>query len=569
MAKQSGRTSALPTKLTKENQASLVEFLKNCSSTFTTSWDLRTKLERIDKAYAREVDRTIQQAKAKAANLAGDTDAMRNVVMPVVMPQVEAAVTYQASVFLTGSPLFGVVTTPDAVDVGIQMETVIDNQAREGGWTIELIRFLRDNFKYNLAAVECDWVTKSVPNLASELGNIRPSSLDWSGNDVNRLDLYNTFFDTRVAPVDIPSKGEFVGYRERYSRIALKQLLSELSESIVANHKDALESTNPNKYYTPDIIVDLDMPDATDTNWLAWAGLDTSANKGKQIDYKNSYEVTTLYARILPSDFGISVPAPNSPQVWKLTFVNDEVLVEAKKLTNAHNLLPVLFSQVYDDGLTYQTKSLAENVEPMQAASTTMLNSVLAARRRAIYDRTVYDPSLISSKDVNSPNPISNIPLKPSAYGRDVRTAITQMPFNDSDAGLLLNEIGTMNSLADVISGQNKAQQGQFVKGNKTREEYADVMGNANGKNQVISISLEAQFFSKLKKLLKINILQYQGGTTLYNTESKKLQKVDPAELRNAVLEFKLSDGLLPSDKLLNQTAFQTALQVIGSSPRS
>lgn len=120
----------------------------------------------------------------------------------------------------------------------------------------------------------------------------------------------------------------------------------------------------------------------------------------------------------------------------------------------------------------------------------------------------------------------------------------------------------------DIVSGRNQAQQGQFVKGNKTQHEYADVMAHANSRDQMVAMLYESQVFTPLKEILKINILQYQGGTTLYNKQAEQTIQIDPVQLRKAVLEFKVSDGLTPSDKLIHADAFQTSLQVLGSSPQ-
>jgi hypothetical protein len=211
---------------------------------------------------------------------------------------------------------------------------------------------------------------------------------------------------------------------------------------------------------------------------------------------------------------------------------------------------------------------MAEHVKPIQQAATAMMNSVLAARRRAIYDRNIYDPSKIDARHMNSENPIANIPIRPAAYGTDIRTAVFPYPFRDDQSGTLLQEIMQLNKLAETVTGQNPAQQGQFVKGNKTRDEFSTIMGNANSKPQAISILLEAQYFTPLKNILKLNVLQYEGGSKVYSRANEQYVLVDPVKLREAELEFKVSDGLTPSSKILNLPAFQTAMQVIGSSPQ-
>jgi hypothetical protein len=93
-------------------------------------------------------------------------------------------------------------------------------------------------------------------------------------------------------------------------------------------------------------------------------------------------------------------------------------------------------------------------------------------------------------------------------------------------------------------------------------------MANANGRDQMVSMLLEAQIFTPIKEILKINILQYQGGVSLFNRELQRAVDIDPIKLRKAVLDFKVSDGLTPADKLINADTLQVAMQVLGSSPQ-
>jgi hypothetical protein len=532
-------------------------------------------MQQMDLAYMREQDLTKENAQAKRANTYGDKTKFQNITVPVVLPQVEAAVTYQASVFLTGTPIFGVVSNPQFIDEAVQMETVIDEQAIRGGWVREFMLFFRDGFKYNISALEVKWDTQVTAALDTDLSfsadQARPREIIWSGNKVSRLDPYNLIFDTRVNPTDMHTKGEFAGYTELMSRIQLKHFINTLPDkmvdNIVAAFESGLGSGGFETYYIPTLN-----PSAAITkqrygsfNWSAWAGI---ADVQSKINYKDMYEVTTLYGRILPSDFGLKVPAANTPQVWKFILVNGQVLLYAERQTNAHGYLPILFGQPLEDGLGYQTKSLAENALPFQDVTSAMWNSVIAARRRAISDRGIYDPSRISSEHINSDNPAAKIPVRPSAYGKPVGESYYPIPFRDEQSTTLMQETEQVLRMADKVSGQNPARQGQFVKGNKTRDEFQTVMGNANGRDQVIAMLYESQVFTPLKEILKLNILQYQGGTSLYNRQLQQSVNIDPVKLRKAVIEFKISDGLTPSDKLINSDILQVAMQMIGSSPQ-
>jgi hypothetical protein len=484
-------------------------------------------------------------------------------------------------VFLSGSPIFGCVSSPEYEDAAQGMEALLDEQSTRGGWVGHLGMFFRDGFKYNLSALEVSWEDKVTAALDSDptFGNGKqgkPKEIIWSGNCIKRLDPYNIIFDTRVPLSKISEFGEFAGYTELMGRTALKMYIATLPNKMVDNIQAAFESglggntvntSSVAAYYIPpinqDALINLNIRNSTD--WMAWASASQSNSK---IQYKNVYEVTTLYARIIPADFGMRVPAPNTPQVWKFIYVNHQILIYAERQTNAHGRLPILFGQPLEDGLSYQTKSYAQNVEPIQQVSSALLNSTIAARRRAISDRGLYDPSRVSEAQINSDNPSAKIPVRPAAYGKPLSEAYYPIPFRDDQSGTIMQEMGTIIKMAEIITGQNPARQGQFVKGNKTQTEYSDVMNNSNGRDQLQSILYEVQVFTPLKEILKLNILQYQGPTSVYYKETGQQINVDPVKLRQAIINFKMSDGLTPASKLINADSFQTALQVIGSSPQ-
>lgn len=573
--------SNTPFTIPPASQKGIIEFYKQCTSLQSSSCNLRGQFRTIDLAYMREQDYTDEHQSAKAANKYGDPRRFQNIKVPVVKPLVEAAVTYQTSVFLTGVPIFGVVSTPDFEDEALQLETVIETQSIRGRWVQELMKFFRDGFKYNLSAVEIPWKREVVASLSYDATfstkQAKPTEVIWEGNAIKRLDLYNTFFDTRVFPSEIPEKGEFVGYTERYSRIALKAFIAALPYKIIQNIVPAFESgietagvsasDDYYSYYTPPLNPDtFQSYQATQGfNWLAWAGQDTSS---RQINYKNSYDVTTLYARILPADFNLRLPSASTPQIWKFIIVNHSVIIYAERQTNAHGLIPILFGQPYEDGLGLQTKSLASDVSPMQDISSALANSWIASRRRAISDRVLYDPSRIASEHINSPNPSAKIPVRPAAYGKNLAESVYAFPFRDDQAGIAMQEMQQIQQFSFALTGQNQVKQGQFVKGNKTLHEYADVMSHSNGNDQKVALQYENQVFIPLKTILKTNIIQYQGGTSLLSPSRKQVVKIDPIALSKAVLDFQISDGLTPTDKIIGGEEFQTALQVLGSSPQ-
>lgn len=564
------------TNLSNKSQEGLVQFFKACASLTSTSWNMREQMLEIDKLYIREMDSTLEQAKARQSNIVGDPTKFQNVIVPVVYPAVETAVTYQTSVFLTGVPLFGVSANAKYADAALQMESIIDDQSIKGGWTRELQLLFRDGFKYNFGCAEVNWTRKKIWTLDTDLAfsttQARPTELYWEGNTVKRIDPYNILFDARYAPPDIAKRGEFAGYTELISHIELRKYLQELPFRM--NSKQAYESglggtssQFPYDYYIPEInpAALLSQRSFSTVNWMAWAGLEDKPNR---INFRNVYHRTTFYARIVPSDFGIASPAAHIPQIWKFVIINFQVIVYAERQTNAHDMIPMLFIHPHDDGLAYQSKSLAKNSEPFQAVATALVNSSIAARRRSVSDRGIYDPSRIDAKHINNDSASAKIPVRPAAYGKPLSEAYYQIPYRDEQSATAMADVQSMLRFNEMVTGQNQAQQGQFVKGNKTLFEYQDIMGNASGRSQAISILLETQFFTPLKEMLKINILQYQTATQVFNRETEQEVPVDPVALRKAVLTFKVSDGLVPASKQMNSESFTTAVQTIASVPQ-
>jgi hypothetical protein len=572
-------------KLSKDSEQGIITYARKAHETLLNQFSLRSNLEMIDRYYMRECDWTDENIRAKIANRIGDKRKLQDVTVPIVMPQVEAALGYMANVFLTGYPIFGVAADPMMEDAAIQMETIVGENATTAGWARQLMMFFRDGLKYNLQAVECEWQQRNVAVVGTSLKSAATNMSDikqklWHGNVLKRMDLYNTFFDPRVHPAEISTEGEYAGYIEMYSRVRMKKMINDLYGTIPADVAvRALESSpsgsgtistaTPFTYYAPIInpYPTMNRGNTQTFDWMAWAS-NINNNSREGIKYKNAYEIMKLYARIIPSDFGIRTEAANTPQVWKFVIVNGSVVLFAERQTNAHNYIPIFFGQPLEDGLDYQTKSFASNVMDMQDIASACWNGWVASKRRLVGDRVLYDPLRIREKDINSTNPEAKIPVRPAAYGKPVGEAVYQFPFRDEQTNSLIQGGEAISRFADRINNQNPAQQGQFVKGNKTLHEYEDVMGHGNSHNQCMALMTEAQVFVPLKECIKLNVLQFQQADVMYNSAKQQHVNIDPLELRKQAIHFKVSDGLVPQDKQMNSDEFQTSLQVVGSSPQ-
>ena len=566
----------------REQEEAIKLYAVRAQDLLLNQFSIRNTLENIDRYYMRENDYTEANLRNRAASKAGDKSKMQDVTVPVVMPQVEAALGYMTNVWLTGSPIFGVSGDPTVADAAMQMETIISENSRMAGWARQLLMFFRDGLKYNIHGVECDWQEWPVPSVDTDISypnSAKPKKIVWKGNVLRRMDMYNTFFDPRVHPSESHCEGEYAGYIQVMSRIRMKKYINSLYGQVKPSTLiRALESsiggnvsaTTPYQYYVPSINPEPLMNNVQSMltfDWMAWAmNTRTAGNTG--LNYSNVYQVMKLYARIMPSDFGFKVPEENTPQIWKFIIVNGQVVVYAERCSNAHDYIPIFFGQPLEDGLDYQTKSFATNVTDMQDVASAMWNGYLASKRRLVGDRVLYDPLRVREKDINSTNPAAKIPVRPAAFGKPVGEAVYAFPFHDEQTSSFLQGSEMVVKFANIINNQNPAQQGQFVKGNKTRHEYEDIMGHGNNHNQVMAISTEQQVFTPLKLALKLNILQYQPEGVVYNMDKKVGVEIKPEELRKQAVHFIVSDGLQPSDKLMGTEEFRVSMEAMASSPQ-
>ena len=540
--------------------------------------DFRTLLAYRDKAYQRQLDVTAEQIKAVRANMRGDARKVQNMTVPIVMPQIESAVAYQAGVFLTSYPIFGVIATPQMQSQANQFETALGEQSIRYGWARELIKVFRNGYKYNFAPAVVHW--KKTPLKAvvtdtniSAAGMAAIKEYSYGGNCITAVDPYNCFMDMTVHPANLHTDGEFFGYNTIMSRVKLKQLISTLDGAKTTQAKEAYESQFAGsttdtghglQYHHPDINRFMSLggthalPGAT--NWGSWMGLSGSSSKSR-INYKDHYVVTHFYCRAEGSTFG----APgNQVKIYHAIIVNWQVVLFVEELNTAHDYLPAVIMQPYEDGLGYQTQSMLDNALPFQDMSSALWNISLESKRRLIFDRLVYNPRFIDKKDIDPVSSTSRIPLRNANIGKDANAmaaAIFQIPYREDNSASNLQMSDMISGMADQATGQNKVDRGQFQKGNKTKTEFEETMGNSNSRQQLCSLSIEQQFMTPVKEIIKSNTLQYQSAGSILNRDKKEIVEVDPVAMRAAILEFKMTDGMLPADKMMNAETLTVMMQ--------
>lgn len=570
----------MPVVITHAIQRAILNYARDCDKLGTEvnlTSNLRAEMERIDQAYYRtESSAKTTQEKMSEFQNKNEIDDFK---VPIVETQVESAHSYLCETFLTGFPIFGIVSDKEGSSAAVQLEAIMA-QHEKIGWHNQLSMYFRDGLRYNMAFLEAEWFIDYIPALqdSSTAPNGVIATTDrWQGNKLTRWDPYNTFWDPRVKVSELHTYGEYVGTHQLWNRIRLKKFVADQKKlgKALYNAKEVFKSVNSGVFegvYFPNTRTGTAAA-VNGTDWTQFGnmGMFTREQVGSNKDgarEQDTFQVTTLYARIIPEDFGMT-KATNAdyPQIWKFVIVNGLHVLIAEALPNAHNFLPVFGCQPHDENLGSAARSMADSATGFQAISSGLWKIAMNGARRHLTDRAVYDPSKIDKAQINNPNPSAKIPLRPAAYGTDIRSVIYQLPTSNLDTGALINQAQQVFQFANMANGQNQAAQGQFVKGNKTKFEYQDIMGNSTSRNRQYALAMESQALVPLKFALLYNILQFQPVQTLFNPKTEENVEVNPATLRQAVLEFQVSDGYRPGDKLMDGDSWNTAVTMFTQNP--
>lgn len=569
----------------KNAQDKVLEFSQRILTEHKKNTEYFHKMEVIDKAYARYQDNLdpntglVREQGIDAATTPVGVHNLPSTIPPIVVSQVDSMVGYLAEVFLSGYPLFPVVSNPSNKKEAEDLETLLDDHATLGGYARQLLMFLKDGVKYNFSAVEVNW--EAIPQYSisedfSSLGKQKLNKVVKKFSKLKRLDPYNTVWDRNVNPGDVSSEGDYAGYLEVLSRTKLKKFLNRLSsENKAFNVKEALACSNktstleenvPNYQIHPTIsdYVTARKP-LDEMNWYSYM---TGATEQKNPIKSGNFEKFTFYARIMPSEFDLNGPEAKTPQIWKFVIINNSILVQAERIISAYDFLPILFGQPIEDGLGYQTQSTAEANIPFQTAATTLFNIRFNAARRSVSDRALYDADLISSASINAPVPAAKIPVKSNSLdqNRKISDAYFPIPFDPRGTETAMQDGMTIASFAKELSGLNNPMQGKFQKGNKSVQEWNDTMSGADSRLRLPALTLEFQVFMPLKEILKLNIYQYGEDAEVVSQKdgSDRVVKID--ELKKKVLSFRLADGYTPKSKLASTDAVMRLMEILGSS---
>lgn len=545
--------------LSERTQAELVKRIKDLVDNRSSLTERRARFIAIDKAIQLEDDKRTKRPKH---------DFMSDHRPPTMLSHIESAYAFYVNLFASGEPVFKIVGNADQSEQVKQMQLKVNADSEASAYPTVISKAMRDALKYDECSLVVEWTAQSLPVFgpSDDQGRATLANNRIEGNTLKYISPYNTFYDENVSHFERHAKGTHVGYFEQVSMVELHQTLSDWQSvgKSVMNVEDAFVNGRSNatiRWQRPNFG---NRSNGSDNGlaslWGDYAPVNPQ-NSQKYSEYKEHYERTVVYMRLIPSMFGINCTDSNRVQIFKFVVVNMETMILAERITNVMQYFNIITGQLNDDNIQQLSKSMAELLAPTQNLATEMADVMLGLIYKAAGDKGIYDQKLISKADIETRNPMAKIPARPSATGRSLSEAFLPLRADASAAGLIENMQRSLAQNAADITGQNNSSRGQFQKGNKTMQEFDTVMSNADAIKYAKAILLENSFFTPIKFAIRNNILQYmQAGEVRAGGQA---MKVDPVALRQAALSFRIADGLKNVERIANTSQLGNALQLL------
>lgn len=501
---------------------------------------------------------------------AGDTD-FKSVVMPYSYAQLMTAHAYLVNVFLNRDPIFQMDSlNGDGADKELALESLLQYQVKAGSMEVKLMVWLMDILRYGVGFIGNFWheevFQQSVFEEEEEVidgvptGNMKEvrktrTTKGYEGNKLYNILPYDALPDPRVAVCNL-NDGEFFGRKlslsitdiEKGGKVGDYFNVDKAREFISAGRGDRFQrdnSTGANAFQNKE---------------------STRTPNGKRVGHVDAVEI---YVRLVPSDWGLG--ESNYPEIWVFTVVDKKVIIYAEPANTLDDRFPIHAQECEVDGYMNKSRGILEVAAPMNDILTWLFDSHMYNKRQVMNNQFVGDPSAIVMKDVERKDPGKFIRLRPTAYGRDVRSIISQLPVSDV----------TMQNLQDVqvvernmqrIVGINDDVAGQSAP--SSRRSATEFRGTSNfASNRLANL---AYFISVggLRNLAKSLIVSTQQLYTVEmkvkvagdNIKGAQSITVNPEDIAGQ-FDLVAVDGTLPVDRMAQAQFWMQIMQMVASNP--
>jgi len=506
--------------------------------------------------------------------------------LPLIFSQMDEASTIMLQMLAPDKGMYQAMATKDKQAIAKGFSTLMNEHGEYFGHYRHFALGILYALRYNISGWGIEWQQRFGNKITNEGEANRRVSVErglvMEGNAMSALDPYNTLFDGSLdSIVDTPFLAEFYATLRTVTPFRIRRMVQNgeifNAEAYVIQPNDpnaVIPSIlKENSFYEPRPSLNVLAKYARHMEGGASSfGADfwfDTLSAGTYSPTQTSLEEMTIYARIVPSDFGIKVnnlAAESSFQIWRFTVLNGQTIVRAQRLTNAHDLLPCGITQPLEDGFGLQTKSLPEHLIPMQRFASHQFNIHQKSSRKSLYGLTFFDGGLFPSLNEDDADLISGkFAMDPTAAQNldDIRKKVLQIndtPNTDRLMGDVENAVGIMQNIlpTDQLKQVTDLQRA-------TKHQSAATVQGVNRRHLKTAKIIEAQAMGTVRFMQMYNIFEYQKDTTIITDQGEE-QQIAVADFRETKMMFLIGDGLRGLDSLiLTDTILQLTNSVLQS----
>lgn len=413
--------------------------------------------------------------KVEAKEAQGETD-YKSVVMPYSYALLLTAHTYLTNVFLNRDPVFQVQGVDGSgAEKELSLESLLQYQLKGGEMEPHLLVWLLDVLRYGVGFVGNYWIEEFVPRRSYEeveeeidgvpTGNMITQTkyeriAGYEGNKLFNILPYDALPDPRVSYMNM-QEGEFFG---RKFKISWNDMKRRETMGIYFNVDKCRELLGAGAKDKEERFEFMDNMDESQKNAV------TGTPDGMKTGQMDAIEI---YVDLIPSEWGLDDDADEDwPEKWVFTIVDKKIIIGASPLGYYHNKFPFHVLEAEVDGYKQESRGILEVAAPMNDILTWLFDSHMYNKRQVMNNQFVGDPSALVTKDLENKKPGKFIRLKPSAYGRDVRSIISQLPVSDvtqqnyQDLNIVTQQmqqtVGVNNDVAGQASPSSRRSAAEF-----------------------------------------------------------------------------------------------------------
>ena len=574
-AKELGKQLKYATPLHNKVRDALQSRLKMSEQRMKTRWAQIAKNEEQFQAYIPEQD--VDAVRRLRLEQSGVPD-YRTIEIPYSYAVAMTAHTYYTSVFCARNPVFQLAGRHGESEMKrLATEALLAYQFTVAQWALPIFVWLLDPGKAGFGVVMHHWEQEVVRRRAKQkvprtfMGMAIPGTeqevdvvediIGYEGSRLVNVRPQDWLPDPRVALVHF-QKGEFCG---RYTEVPWNEIYEGQTTGRYFNYevlKKMKEGRNLQEGGSPSRDLGSEKVTELPGESQVEAGYDVP------VGFVKGHEV---FMRLIPNEWKLG--KGDRQEIWVFNISTNGVIFGATPLGEYSNKFPfdILVDEV--DGYTIFPRSMIERCKPLSDVITWLINSHFYNVRQSLNNQFVYDPSMVVGKDVENPEPGKLIRLKPAAYGKDVRTVISQLQTMDvtarhpQDVVLIQQFIQRVTGVNDTVMGM--VNQGDRTTATevrhsttfginrlKTQCEWFSIVG-FNPLTQKL-VQRSQQYYDKGKQLRIVGDLA-QFGTGF--------MEVTP-DLIAGFWDFEPVDGTLPVDRFAQANLWNMIIQQMATSPQ-